>query len=183
MKTTHTHRGHCQACGAIQAIDNTTGLLAKHGYRVAGFGYFMGVCPGAGHQSLEKERAYTDFIIADMRRLAAEYAQHALDLTAGKIHPDTVDTGVRDDSNPNVPIWKRPTIRVPFAQGTEYQQKRAVELAVSAAERESRAHNVHGDMLAKLAADIYGKDTLPVKTKEPPARIYDGLKFNGGAKA
>lgn len=53
MKTTHTHRGHCQICGRLQAAHNVSNTLAKHGYTVD-FGFFNGVCPGAEHLPFEK---------------------------------------------------------------------------------------------------------------------------------
>lgn len=48
MKTTHTHRGTCQSCGKVQAVDNGSKILAKHGYTVA-YGVFNFVCKGADH--------------------------------------------------------------------------------------------------------------------------------------
>lgn len=46
MKTTHTHRGTCQSCGKVQAVDNGSKVLAKHGYTVS-YGQFQFVCKGA----------------------------------------------------------------------------------------------------------------------------------------
>ena len=37
----HTHTGTCQICGRRQAVNVKTGRLAKHGYTVARFGFFM----------------------------------------------------------------------------------------------------------------------------------------------
>jgi hypothetical protein len=71
-KRTHTHRGTCQACGAAQAVDNTTGLVAKHGYHVAGFGFFNGVCRGAGHKPAEVEVFLTYRIIESCLEWAVE---------------------------------------------------------------------------------------------------------------
>ena len=62
MKTTHTHRGHCQACGKVQAVDTTNNLLAKHGYTVD-FGYFDGVCTGSDRQPLEVDKSFTEATI------------------------------------------------------------------------------------------------------------------------
>lgn len=89
---THTHRGHCQLCGSIQAIDNGTGRVAKHGYTVDG-GYFSGICPGSGELSLHVERALADKHIAHARAeesanrtLARKYEDH-------KAHPGHVWNG------------------------------------------------------------------------------------------
>jgi hypothetical protein len=65
-KTTHTARGTCQVCGAIQAIDNASGITAKHGYKVAGYGFFNGVCPGAQHVPAEKSLVVTFAIIVQL---------------------------------------------------------------------------------------------------------------------
>lgn len=59
MKTTHTHKGHCQVCGNIQAVDNSHNLLAKHGYSVD-YGYFNGVCTGADNLPIELDRTIAD---------------------------------------------------------------------------------------------------------------------------
>ncbi len=62
MKTTHTHRGHCQACGRVQAVDTANNLIAKHGYTVD-FGYFDGVCTGSDRQPLEVDKSFTEATI------------------------------------------------------------------------------------------------------------------------
>lgn len=43
--TKATHNGTCQVCGAEQAVNPSTGKLAKHGYSVE-WGYFNGACSG-----------------------------------------------------------------------------------------------------------------------------------------
>ena len=62
MKTTHTHRGHCQACGRVQAVDTANNLLAKHGYTVD-FGYFDGVCTGSDRKPLEVDKSFSEATI------------------------------------------------------------------------------------------------------------------------
>jgi hypothetical protein len=69
-KTNHTHRGTCQVCGRVQAIDNTTGVVAKHGYKVSGWGFFKGVCGGAGCKPAEKDLTVTHDIIAQLEDIA-----------------------------------------------------------------------------------------------------------------
>lgn len=71
-KTTHTARGTCQVCGSVQAIDNASGITAKHGYKVAGYGFFAGVCPGARHVPAEKSLDVTHAIMAQLEAQAAE---------------------------------------------------------------------------------------------------------------
>lgn len=62
-KTTHTHTGTCQACGAVQAVDNQTQRIAKHGYKVAGFGMFVGTCSGSDKPPAELDLTHTRLII------------------------------------------------------------------------------------------------------------------------
>ena len=62
MKTTHTHRGHCQACGRVQAVDTANNLLAKHGYTVD-FGYFDGICKGSDRKPLEVDKSFSEATI------------------------------------------------------------------------------------------------------------------------
>ena len=76
-KTTHTGRGTCQVCGGVQAIDNATLITAKHGYKVAGYGFFNGVCPGAWHVPAEKSLDVTHAIIAQLEEAAATHDAEA----------------------------------------------------------------------------------------------------------
>lgn len=72
MKTKHTHQGTCQACGARQAVDNRTGIVAKHGYKVAGFGMFVGICQGSGKKPAELDITYTHYIMTQCEEWAVE---------------------------------------------------------------------------------------------------------------
>lgn len=78
------HIGVCQKCGATQKLPG--GVLAKHGYQVAGWGFFNGVCGGTAHlpyeQSCElikgfiaavtKDRAAVRARIADLKQPATQ---------------------------------------------------------------------------------------------------------------
>ena len=64
-----THRGTCQVCGAQQAVNNKTGMMAKHGYTVE-HGFFEGECPGSHNLPLEADRTMTDNIIRPDRQAA-----------------------------------------------------------------------------------------------------------------
>ena len=65
MKTTHTHKGHCQVCGAMHAVDNSHNGLAKHGYDVS-WGFFNGVCSGADNLPIQLDRALADRTITSL---------------------------------------------------------------------------------------------------------------------
>lgn len=84
-KTTHTGRGTCQVCGRIQAIDAGTMITAKHGYKVAGFGYFMGVCPGARYLPAEKSLDVTNMIMSQLEEAALQNDAHAAALQAFEV--------------------------------------------------------------------------------------------------
>lgn len=84
IKVTHTHRGHCQFCLRVHALDVGTGLVAKHGYTVS-HGYFRGECPGSGALSLHVERIHTDTVIRAYRERQARFKDHADALESGTV--------------------------------------------------------------------------------------------------
>lgn len=47
-----THTGTCQICGRPQKLPSD--MLAKHGYKVAGYGFFVGTCHGSDSLPYEK---------------------------------------------------------------------------------------------------------------------------------
>jgi len=59
MRNTHTHKGHCQACGRTQAVSTDGSLIAKHGYDVS-FGFFNGTCNGSDNKPLEIEKTLAE---------------------------------------------------------------------------------------------------------------------------
>lgn len=89
---THTHRGHCQYCLRLIAIDVETGNLAKHGYTVDG-GMFQGQCPGSEVASLHVDRTHTDRVIVMYQEKAARLTKYADDLEAGRAFPIMVAAG------------------------------------------------------------------------------------------
>lgn len=73
----HTHKGTCQVCASVQAIDNKTRLMAKHGYVVKGWGFFNGTCPGATHKPAELDLTLTNSTIAYLTNCATSHDEHA----------------------------------------------------------------------------------------------------------
>jgi len=65
----HTHKGTCQICGCEHAVNNATGVLAKHGYTVA-YGFFSGICKGAAEEPLENSRELLDSNVDHWRKEA-----------------------------------------------------------------------------------------------------------------
>ena len=94
MKTTHTHRGTCQACGARQAVELPKNIIAKHGYTVAGFGFFNGVCRGSGHAPAEHDVTLTYRIMDGLRQWAAEQDRLASLIAAGVLMVYSYSTSV-----------------------------------------------------------------------------------------
>lgn len=60
MKNKATHTGTCQCCGASQRLPE--GVLSKHGYNVK-WGFFEGVCKGAGELPYEQSCALIEKFI------------------------------------------------------------------------------------------------------------------------
>ena len=65
----HSHKGTCQLCGRIHAVNNKTGEIAKHGYTVD-YGFFNGTCGGSGFLPLQKDREELDLQINAWERIA-----------------------------------------------------------------------------------------------------------------
>ena len=62
----HTHKGTCQVCGSVQAVNNKTGMIAKHGYTVD-WGMFQGECPGSHELPIEKSQELTVCVISSIQ--------------------------------------------------------------------------------------------------------------------
>ena len=77
MKTTHTHKGHCQVCGNLHAVDNSHNGLAKHGYDVS-WGFFNGVCSGADNLPIQLDKTLADRTIKSLDKAIAGF-QNSID--------------------------------------------------------------------------------------------------------
>ena len=71
MKNTHTHKGHCQSCGRVQAVSTDDNSLAKHGYDVQ-FGFFNGTCSGSDKEPLEVSKRFSEVTISKMKNAIEE---------------------------------------------------------------------------------------------------------------
>lgn len=63
-------RGSCQKCGAVQKLPK--GVLAKHGYEVARWGFFNGVCDGSGYKPFEESCVRVEEYVQRAGRYAEE---------------------------------------------------------------------------------------------------------------
>lgn len=92
----HTHKGTCQVCQARQAVNVKTGLLAKHGYQVAGYGFFNGTCWGSDHLPFEKDKSLVEQTIAHFTAKAAAIREEAVEERASVSNKVSVHVYVRE---------------------------------------------------------------------------------------
>lgn len=81
---THTHKGHCQVCGRIQAVDVNYNRIAKHGYTVD-FGFFNGVCDGSNKLPLEVDKSITERTILSLTDYVESQSAHLQGLESGEV--------------------------------------------------------------------------------------------------
>lgn len=118
--TKHTHKGTCQICGSIQAVNNGTGLIAKHGYTKR-WGFFSGTCRGSENLPLQ--------VSCDMVQDSADAAMRFGTQLTDKAVQLNNQTGVEGFYNVYVPAtWttksKRVWLRVTFVEvDTQHDRK------------------------------------------------------------
>lgn len=169
-KSKHTHKGHCQLCGRVQALDNNTRAVAKHGYTVE-YSYFVGVCPGSGHLPLERERFETDKLTAQLVKEAAELDKRVMDLHLGKVLPEVIETNrVKFIGKKAVPVT------IPFAEGDEWQKREEIRRCEYRASHRAAQLRRYCNHLYDLIAKVHGKDYI--KAEHPnPVTVAPGVKF------
>jgi hypothetical protein len=163
----HTHKAHCQACGRIQALDNDSKRIAKHGYLVSGFGYFHGTCLGSDRSPLETHRDYADQIVTVMISEEARLVNLASEVAAGKRSPTKATTGrhVRNEQG----RWV--TEEIAFADADKYYQDLAREMLVRSLHNESRQAKDHGKFIADLIVSVHGQELISVERKAKTATL------------
>lgn len=187
-KVTHTHRGHCQLCARVIAIDTQTGRIAKHGYKVAQHGMFVGICPGSDVLSLHVERSMADRYIADARRRAADALAFAVRLREGKAKPAQAWNGEYKRVLKPTRGWPDRTVEekviIPFADASPDYQRRAVAEFVEAVERDARVAHDYANDLEDWASRITGKvDAYRVEDLEPREwKVGDTVRIGGKGK-
>lgn len=154
-KTTHTHRGTCQACGHVQASANANALIAKHGYTVD-WGYFNGTCQGSDKAPAEHDVTLTRNVIAFCTETAADHDEEIADLKSGKTVPSTFAR-----YNPNK-VVEHKTRRgdtyttkggddmLPIAQARPDERTKAIALAIHEHEMHASGLRSHADILTKF---------------------------------
>ena len=179
----HEFQGHCQRCGRIQAVQVKNGVLAKHGYVVAGFGFFNGVCGGSGSAPLEQAKGYAIEIIAELGQYAAEQEKHGELLKVGKLFPrvapklERYGNEVRERRPGSSKSWP---VFVEWAEANEQERRKAVERAIWQAEGNSRQAISHARELSKLVSEVHGKPLIPVKPEKAVLSVGAVLEIYGG---
>lgn len=75
----HINKGNCQICGSLQAVDNKTGRLAKHGYTVKD-GYFSGSCAGSHQVPFQISHDFLDLVIERTKKEVADLLSYAAEV-------------------------------------------------------------------------------------------------------
>lgn len=108
-----THIGECQCCCRRQMLPK--GVLAKHGYQVAGYGFFNGVCWAAGQLPYEVS---CDFIKDTvLPRLHMEH-KSLIDFQLSLLGNATEEKGYHSVGTPYGYVWKK--VDVIKEEGTIY---------------------------------------------------------------
>jgi len=160
-KTTHTHRGTCQACGSIQAVDNGSGLVAKHGYQV--IGYFSGVCQGAGRKPAERDVTYTRTVIDFCTTQAFEHDNRAGLLKTGTTVPSTFERWNATKVVTHTPKHGKPYNTtggydtLPIAKATNEERAHAVKIAIHNEELQASGLRSHAESLTRHVLVRFGE--------------------------
>lgn len=175
-KPKSTHRGHCQACARVQAVNPDTMRLAKHGYTVKGFGFFNGVCHGADRQPLELDRTYCDEILVRLTEYAAQMDTYAAALKDGSAHPFRCNTGKSIKvARGGRMVWEEETVL--WEDADTYHREAAVRSAIWSTEMEAKQARRHHADLKRIAKDVHGKPLVERVDREPPLKIEVGMSF------
>jgi len=182
MKTTHTHRGTCQACGSIQAVDNNTKLLAKHGYKVI-YGAFQYVCNAAGISPAEHDVSYTRQTIANCIRAAEGHEEDARKLKSGELVPSMFKrwNPKKEKVERTRGGGERKTMgdydALPIAQATPDERKARIDEAIADAEMNAAGFRGHAQFLNRDVIPRLGQPLYPNEELTKTA-LTQGLKFS-----
>jgi hypothetical protein len=177
MKSVHTHQGTCQACGFVQAVDNDSRQIAKHGYKVSGFGMFVGTCDGSGRQPAEVSVEYTHLVIANCYDWAKNADRLAELYFCGDlmVYAHDVDSGRRSSR------MQRIFISVPmFGMQDAYVVSREKRAGLQQ-EQEAKGARMHAGALETHVLPRHGRPLFAVKRKPAPRVFQAGevVKLNG----
>lgn len=181
MKTTHTHRGTCQACGNVQAVDNKSSLLAKHGYTVE-YGAFKFVCNAAGYKPAEHEVIYTHTTISRCLVGADWNDVQAAQLRVGTVIPETFDrwnknrTVVKFHRNGSQYETKGAYDTLPIAEATPEELRARVQGQILHHEQQASGLRAHVAFLRKNVLTRLGQPLYPNEVLNR-AKYHVGFQF------
>ena len=173
-------KGHCQACLRKQAVNDRTGRLAKHGYKVAGYGYFHGTCNGSGELPLEKETTILDREVKLLNQEA-----NRLDKLVAKGPSVVKKVPVERQSQTN--RYKIETVYMTRDEFIEYKTltkafrpeehwDRATEFVIKRTAKEAAYLREFAADLEKNRDKIHGQDLIDVRAIEAAKPEYEDRK-------
>lgn len=176
-----THRGSCQACGRVQAIEPNKQLIAKHGYTVD-WGFFNGVCAGADHRVLEVDHSLTDSIIKQLREDVAPAAdQRAADLRSGAVEPKWFKRIPREKRN-RFEMQKYDDVDCARAELSDDVAAQQIRFAIHAAENKATQARSHATMLEKLIVARFGQPLVAINLEAKKVLAVGDRVNRGNAK-
>lgn len=180
--TKHTHKGTCQVCGYVQAVNNKTGRLAKHGYSVE-WGYFSGTCAGSDETPLEISSELTESTIENLNRLAYALEQKTI-ADIDEVIVETYDNGIRRKENRRQTAC-RDQQDVDLATGVPGRQsfEDLAKLKLLNLQNQAKHMRRHVADLAQLIDERHGQPLFEVKRLEEEATQAKAAKAAKPTKA
>tara|TARA_Y100000385_G_scaffold256200_1_gene282458 strand:+ start:684 stop:1295 length:612 start_codon:yes stop_codon:yes gene_type:complete len=163
---THTHKGTCQLCGRIHAVNNKTGEIAKHGYTVD-YGFFNGVCQGSNILPLQKDREELDLQVEAWEKIANKQ----LSTTEAEI--ESVPVRVRQGGVNKILNMDESAYIV--AHRDQYAPTFQQAVQIKLANIHSRANGLltHAADMKALADKIFGTELFPVASESKKIKEFD----------
>lgn len=166
--TKHTHRGHCQACGRLQAVDNVSGLIAKHGYTVD-FHFFNGTCQASDRKPAEHDVTYTHHMITLCNSEAIDSDMHVVELRAGREVPDTFQRWNAEKKVPHRTGWRTGGYdELPIAQATADERAKRINGEILHHEQRAEGLRSHVKFLQSDILPLLGKALRSVAELNQP---------------
>ena len=173
-------KGHCQACLRVQAVGDRNGKMAKHGYRVSGYGYFHGTCNGSGELPLEQE---TKILDREVKFLKAEAVKLEKRVKQGPSAVKKVPVEQRSKTN----RYKTETVLMTKDEFIEYKTltkafrpeehwDRATEMVIRQMAREAQYLREFAADLEKNRDKIHGQELINVAATTPQKPEYEVRK-------
>lgn len=174
-KTAHTNRGTCQLCGRVQAVNNTTGAIAAHGYKVKG-GYYSGECPGTNQLPAEMSIDITQQAMGIATKRAQSMQVAIVDFKAGTRTPEFIE-----HTKWNVADRRYDTTRTPYADGNSSEQRNAVERRVYELAHAVSRELAYVYLLEHFVVPQHGRPLKPPHHQKA-REVCIGLKFEYAAQ-